>query len=840
MPQAAPGSQVVQIALPWFEAGCNVIPIKPDGTKKPTIKWKPYIRQQVSRIDVDTWFRGAVRGVAVICGAVSGGLEMLELEGRVTDSAGLARVEQACIDAGVLDLWEFLCHDGYSEWTPYGGLHLLYRIRNHNQGDVEVPGNTKLALRFATTEELLDDPKNLYRTLAETRGEGGYVIVAPTPGVCHPSGEPWTTLSGTPATIPTLTWEQRCALHAAITAALDEIPATPPASPRAVVLRDGLSPGDDYAQRTDWADLLEPEGWVLNFSLREERMWTRPGKKARDGISATTDYQGAPGLYVFSSSTGLPTETPLSKLFVYAFYHHGGDMSQAARELVRQGFGDRARQAQQTGWGSLVTTVTPSSNGATSSTVTSSTTVATVPPGAPDLTFYTHSDSGNGERMVAMFGDQFRYIPVRNKWMHWDGTVWRTDYRAVYLSRCVKAMIREMSQQGVNSANDALAKHASKSLSAERVNAAIKMLASEKHVYAEADDFDRHRHLLNVDNGILNLDTGELLPHDSSYLCTKKMNASYQPDAASPRWDEYLATVIPDPELRDFTQRMAGYTMTGNPVQRALAILYGPGGTGKSRFVEILASVFGSYGATAAESLFRSKKEQNGPTNDLNDLRGARLASVSELDYGIRMDEALVKRLTGLDRITSRGLYEENQTWLPQCVIWLATNHLPRINSDDGAIWDRMKVINFKEQIREEDKDPYILDKLMDEADGILNWLLAGVVKYRQLGLNQPEKVRQSVADYQNEQDVVRQFLEDSDTEGRLLVDVDNREYSILRTQLYAMFHEWCRANLITATLGQMRFNARLAAHGYQSVKRSRWFWVGIQTGDQGALGTIA
>jgi putative DNA primase/helicase len=835
MPQAGPGAQVVQIALPWFEAGCNVIPIKPDGSKKPTVKWKPYINQRVTKIDLDTWFRSGVRGVAVICGAVSGGLEMLELEGRVTDSAGLSRVEKACIDAGVVDLWEFLCHDGYSEWTPSGGLHLLYRLSNHEPGDVDVPGNTKLALRFATTEELKDNPKDLYRTLAETRGEGGYVIVAPTPGVCHPSGEPWTTLAGTPATIPTITWEQRCALHAAITTGLDEIPAPVPTAYRSrgtVQLRDGLSPGDDYAQRTDWAELLEPEGWTLESQRGEERMWTRPGKSTRDGISATTDYQGKPGLYVFSSSTGLPTETPLSKLFVYAFYRHGGDMSRAARDLASQGFGQRN---QQTGWGTLTSSIP-----ATVSTASSnSAVVVTVPPNPPDLSFYTHSDSGNGERMVAMFGDQFRYIPVRNKWMHWDGTMWCTDYRAVYLTRCVKAMVKVMHDQGVNSANDALVKHANKSLSAERIGATVKMLASEKKMFAEADDFDRHRHLLNVENGILNLTTGDLIPHDPSYLCTKKMNASYQPDAPCPRWDEYLSTVIPDPELRDFTQRMAGYTMTGNPVQRALAILYGPGGTGKSRFVEILAALFGSYGATAAESLFRSKREQNGPTNDLNDLRGARLASVSELDYGIRMDEALVKRLTGLDRITSRGLYEENQTWLPQCVIWLATNHLPRINSDDGAIWDRMKVIAFKEQITEEKKDPYILDKLMAEADGILNWLLAGVAKYQELGLDQPERVRQSVAEYQNEQDVVRQFLEDSETEGRLLINADNHEYTILRTQLYAMFHEWCRANLIPSTLGQMRFNARLAAHGYGTVKRSRWYWVGIQVGDQGALGMM-
>jgi putative DNA primase/helicase len=344
--------------------------------------------------------------------------------------------------------------------------------------------------------------------------------------------------------------------------------------------------------------------------------------------------------------------------------------------------------------------------------------------------------------------------------------------------------------------------------------------------------------MLNVANGMLDLNTGELHPHDPKFLATKMMGCSYDPDADCPQWMAYLDKVLPDPDLREYVQKMVGYTLTGNPVQRAVAILYGPGGTGKSRFIEILAAVFGEYGTTAADSLLRSKREQTGPSNDLHDLRGARLASVSELDSGVRMDEALVKRLSGLDRITSRDLYESNQTWTPECVIWLATNHLPKISSDDGAIWDRMKVIPFKQQITSAERDPFILTKLMGEASGILNWILQGLALYNETqDLATPQSVLAEVAEYRNDQDSVVQFFGDSIEEGRLVVG-DPEDLSILKSQLFVIYKEWCRNNFIQA-LGQVRFSDRVRTMGYEQIKRSRWFWRGISPGSLGVLGTF-
>lgn len=814
LPDVAVSGQVSHnIALPWWRAGCSVVPIKPDGTKRPSQEWKPLQERRMTEAEVHAaWSGRSTVGVAVICGQVSGNLEMLELEAEASNGRALESISAALVEIGLTDLWSQL-NAGYSEWTPSGGLHLLYRISDH-----AVPGNTKIA----------SGPTG--KTLSETRGEGGYVIVAPSPGECHPSGEAWLTINGSPETIPTISWDQRERLHRAIWSALDQSPPAPPQPPtRLLELRgprpDGtLTPGDDYALKTDWAEILEPHGWRAQVyqGAAGERLWTRPGKRRIDGSSASTDYQGKPGLYVWSTSTGLPSEQPLSKLFVYAHYNHGGDMQAAARSLREQGYGSPRPPAlrSDTFMGDEPTTGAVEDMG--------------VPSPVRRFRPATFTDVGMAEMFHKLTAYKFVYVPARNKWMYWNGSIWQLDYRGIRLREEIVRLTKEMLDEAKRAQDDVMIKWATKQLNSPRIEACLSVLTYTH--YADADQFDADRNLLNVQNGMLDLKTFELHPHDSRRFQTKMMGAAFRPEAHAPRWEKYLSEVLPDPAMQDFLQRMVGYTMTGNPVQRALAILHGPGGTGKSRFIEILSRLFGSYGTTAADSLFRSKRDQpTGPSNDLNDLRGARLASVSELDYGLRMDEALVKRLTGLDRITSRGLYEENQTWMPQCVIWLATNHHFRITSDDGAIWSRIKVIPFTQKIEHE--NPHILEELIEEADGIFNWMVEGLRKYYEHGVFVPDGVREAIENYKGEQDMVTQFIIEGKDEERLILDDNGRLHTV---QSYHMFKAWCQDNMLQP-LGRTRFFRRMEAAGFSRAKASDgfWYWHGIQAGLRGVLGSL-
>jgi putative DNA primase/helicase len=283
---------------------------------------------------VAAWFATGSLGIGVVCGAVSGGLEMLELEGRAIDAGLGTRVADLARVSGLATLWQRLVVDGYCESTPSGGVHLLYRVAGGT-----VPHSIKLARRPATLAELATDPDDRIKVLAETRGEGGYTVVAPSCGTVHPTGRPWVALRGaTPRRIPTISAAQRDALIAVVRC-LDAMPAAPPAvSPARSPAGAGGAPGHDYERRADWADILRPAGWTLVYAIGRTRYWRRPGKRV--GISATTGrVEGRDRLYVFSTSTPLEVEVPITKFHAYAVLNHNADHVAAARALWRAGYG---------------------------------------------------------------------------------------------------------------------------------------------------------------------------------------------------------------------------------------------------------------------------------------------------------------------------------------------------------------------------------------------------------------------------------------------------------------------------------------------------------------------
>lgn len=803
----------MNIALAWYEAGCSVVPIAKGGKKNPTREWTTLQKMRLTRAEVDNYWRGdEPYGVALICGAVSGNLEMLELEAAATTREAMSKIHNACVERGIDWLWDELNLKGYVEWTPSGGLHYLYRMPG------EIPGNTKIAV---DTQD---------KTLSETRGEGGYVIVAPTAGYCHPSGETWEALNGRgPGDMLNVLREHRDVLHAAIAEALDERPAPAPRPERRqeLVQRDpnALRPGDDFNLRADWADILEPEGWTVGEYRGKETLWVRPGKDRRDGHSASTGYAGdADRLYVWSTSAGLPHETPLTKFYVYTHYVHGGDFRSATRELSRMGYGARVTPALSPFQSSA--TAVAVIDGAEEQQAVRSMGRGDVPQRCtPEVRkMLDKTDPGNARYLDSRLGDRYRFVAHRNKWFRYDGGVWSHDPQGTRLIREATDLFDDRVIDTAEHVDKATLDSYLKATSVRGRNAAIDVLRG--FTVASVDDFDADRNLLNVANGILDLTTMQLAPHSPDALMTKKFGAGFDPTATAPRWEQYLKEVLPDAADREFVQRMAGYTLLGKPVERAMMVLHGPGGTGKSRFIETISSVFGTYAETASEGTFRAKKDyQSGPSNDLMNLRGARLASMSELDYGVKMDEALIKRMTGQDKITSRHLYEENQTWMPQCVIWMATNHLFRVSSDDGAIWERIRVVTFDQKIEGAARDPLLADKLEAEADGIFNWMLQGLAMYREDGLPVPPRVEAAVAAYKDEQDTVGQFIGDM-LADETLIATPNAEVEC--NTLFQLYETWCKGEHERAIYSRTRFNRRMESLNYVRFKKGRMYWKGL------------
>lgn len=317
------------VALAAHDAGLCVVKVKLDGSKRPDVgSWKKYQAARPSRDTVAGWFPHPAIGV--LCGAVSGGLEMLEFEGRAVAEGKLAAFVERCADHGLADLLDRI-EAGYCERTPSGGIHYLYRCD-------EIEGNLKLARRPSTPEELAENPDEPLQVLIETRGEGGFVVVAPTTGAAHLSGQGWVLQRGGFDTIATITAEERAALFA-MARSFDEIPEPVTfTAPRSAPAEE-QTPLGWYDENTTCDEVLERAGFTHDHTDGSGRHYTRPGKDRRAGTSATVWADNGTAT-LFSTSISAPGEyignRNLRPSQLAAALLYGGDHSALARDVSAQ------------------------------------------------------------------------------------------------------------------------------------------------------------------------------------------------------------------------------------------------------------------------------------------------------------------------------------------------------------------------------------------------------------------------------------------------------------------------------------------------------------------------
>ena len=316
-------NKVLIRALEFYVEGIVPLPVNRHRQKAPAVSsWTQYQKEKPSQEQVLEWFAKA-DGVGVLCGQVSGNLLMIELEARAATLQTIDLLTHRAKENNIIDLFERL-NSGYVERSPSGGLHWLLKSEGL------IPGNERFARRM--------DENAVISVLAESRGEGGFVVTAPTPGICHPTGNGWNIIKGNPKTIPTFTEEEVDALRE-LFISLDEMPKEqfnePVAKPR---VSGQLLPGDDFNARTTWDEILIPDGWTkLHSDSMGKTDWRRPGKDY--GISATTNYQGNDLFHIFTSSVALDSDRSYSKFAYTALTKFGGDFGACANALRQKGYG---------------------------------------------------------------------------------------------------------------------------------------------------------------------------------------------------------------------------------------------------------------------------------------------------------------------------------------------------------------------------------------------------------------------------------------------------------------------------------------------------------------------
>lgn len=252
-------------------------------------------------------------------------------------------------------------------------------------------------------------------------------------------------------------------------------------------------------------------------------------------------------------------------------------------------------------------------------------------------------------------------------------------------------------------------------------------------------------------------------PHDQADMITKLVEANWS-DGARPPMPEFrlfLTKVQPDPLIRGFLKRFCGYLLTGLTVEQVMLFFYGAGRNGKSTFVELLCHILGDYSVTLSIDSFSGDNKRGGgeATPDLARLPGARMVAASEPEANTKLKDALIKTLTGGEKIPVRRLHKDFFEVDPHFKIVLSGNHKPRIDDDSDGIWRRLLLVPWLIQIDKADIDRMLPKKLRAEADGVFAWMVEGAVEYLNEGLAIPEAVRMASEEYRQESDAIGTFI---------------------------------------------------------------------------------
>lgn len=425
---------------------------------------------------------------------------------------------------------------------------------------------------------------------------------------------------------------------------------------------------------------------------------------------------------------------------------------------------------------------------------------------------FSLSDLGNVERFMRSFKDEAVYVPEEGDFYQYDGQRWARDIQGKHVSELIDCTVRSIYGEARNCDSEttrkAVAHWALKSEHRQRRRAIFEDL---KHrVVKPISEFDRDPWLFNVQNGTINLKTGELRPHDCNDFLMKISPVTFDTGAACPLWLKTLKLFFRDSKpVIDYVQKLFGYTMTGVKNERLVVFLYGRGRNGKTTITGTPLRIFGDYGASSDISTFIESKygrAAGSASEDVARLLNKRYVRTTEIGAGDKLNEKLVKDVSGGDIVTARFLFSRSFDFQPCFTLWMFGNEKIKITGQDTGIKDRVKFIPLTFEIPKSQEDPTMRDRLFDEeASGILNWLIQGCLQWQKEGLGEPDEIKEATSGFFAEQDPVGLFIKDC-------CDCDEG-HSIKYGSLYDAFMEYTDVKF-----SKYRFSKTLEEKGYEII----------------------
>ncbi|MGK7312555.1 MAG: phage/plasmid primase, P4 family [Candidatus Longimicrobiales bacterium M2_2A_002] len=446
----------------------------------------------------------------------------------------------------------------------------------------------------------------------------------------------------------------------------------------------------------------------------------------------------------------------------------------------------------------------------------------------------TLTDTGNSSRLVRLHGGRLRFIPPWGKWIVWPEGArrWILDHDDVHVRELAKDVGRELKRQAAEEPDSDRAKKlfswGLQSLNSGRIGSLVNLARGIEGIPLDHELLDADGWLLGVENGVVDLRTGELRDADPDDLMTRQCPVRYDPTAEAPRWERALEEWFPDPELRAYVQRLAGAALVGIQRDHVFVIHFGHGANGKGTFIRAIENVLGPYAIEAHLSLLVESKYREHDTVRA-DLFRTRLAVASETERRVRLAEASVKNLTGGDRIRARRMREDPWGFEPTHSLWLLTNHLPEIQGRDAGIWRRIRVVEWVAHFRGAEADTALDEKLAAEAPGVLRWIVEGCLAWQEHGLDEPEAVVRATLAYRHSEDALGRFAEDVGLVFRSGLEIQASE-------LQELLDSWARAEGIDAPRQEVgdwlreqgvRQTRQYYTDSSGNRRRAR-FWIGV------------
>ncbi len=407
---------------------------------------------------------------------------------------------------------------------------------------------------------------------------------------------------------------------------------------------------------------------------------------------------------------------------------------------------------------------------------------------------YTQNDIGMSELFADIYKSKIRYNVTAKQWYFFNGKVWVEDTGSMITLQKMKELSKTLSVYSSSITDedkkDKFSNYVKKLGNLKARETVIK--DSRDKMFIKQADFDKNTSLFNCLNGTLNLKTLEFSEHNPKDLLSKISNVEYEPKAQCPTFKKFINQIMQNNKNKiEYLQKAFGYALTTDTSQETCFILYGPTTrNGKGTLTNTIVNMLGDYAKTALPETLALKKYKDASkaSGDIARLNGCRFLNINEPSQQMNIDSALLKTLTGGDKIVARFLHQGEFEFYPIFKAFINCNYLPIIDDDTVFNSNRVNVITFNKHFspKEQNKELKQILQNQDEVSGIFNWCLEGLNKYRNEGLIPPKEIEQATLKYEKVNDKFNLFFAQ---------ELIPSNFNVTLSCVYDRYTKWCNKN---------------------------------------------